>query len=96
MAGVVDEERGHRWHGAPAWGGAWASASKKRSAGLGTAAWGMVDGCAGNGGARRRGVVLRWGRGRGWHGVEMNLDNFHPRLFYTGSSSLLVLIVNRQ
>ena len=93
--------------GAPAWGGARASASKKRSAGLGTAAWGSVDGssgvgqctgvgveeeergagnggtgavdgCAGNGGARRRGVVLRRHGGRGWRGVEMNLDNFNP------------------
>jgi len=32
-----------------AWGGAWASASKKRSAGLGTAARGAVDGCSGVG-----------------------------------------------
>ena len=31
---------------APAWGGAWASASKKRSMGLGTAARGAVDGCS--------------------------------------------------
>ena len=56
---------------------------------------GAVDGCAGNGGARRRGVVL-WRRGgRGWRRVEMNLDNFNPRLFYTSSSSLPVLIVNQ-
>ena len=32
--------------GAPAWGDARASASKKRSAGLGTAALGAVDGCS--------------------------------------------------
>ena len=31
---------------APAWGGARASASKKRSAGLGMAARGAVDGCS--------------------------------------------------
>ena len=34
---------------APAWGGAWAPASEKRSAWLGTAARGMVDGCSGMG-----------------------------------------------
>ena len=34
---------------APAWGGARASALKKRSAGLGTAARGAVDGCSGVG-----------------------------------------------
>jgi len=34
---------------APAWGGAWASASKKRSTRLGTAAWAAVDGCSGMG-----------------------------------------------
>jgi hypothetical protein len=34
---------------APAWGGAQASASKKRSVGLGTVAWGAVDGCSGMG-----------------------------------------------
>ena len=32
-----------------AWGGAWALASKKRSAGLGTTARGAVDGCSGVG-----------------------------------------------
>jgi len=63
-ASVVDEERGHGWRGAPTWGGAltWgdarASASKKRSMRLGTAAQGAMDGCAGNGGSRRRRVVL--------------------------------------
>ena len=34
---------------APAWGGARASTSKKRSTGLGMAAWGAVDGCSGVG-----------------------------------------------
>ena len=79
-AGVVDKERGHERHGAPVWGGARASASKKRSAGLGMAAQGAVDGCAGNSGAHRCGIVLWRRRGRGWHGVEMNLENFNPRL----------------
>ena len=65
---------------APAWGGARAAASKKRSAGLGTAALAAEDGCVGNGGARRRGVVLCRRGGRGWHGVEMNLEDFNPRL----------------
>ena len=52
------------------------------------------------GGGRRgavlwRGVVL-WRRGgRGWREVEINLDNFNPRLFYTSSSSLPVQIINR-
>ena len=64
--------------------------------GLGTVAQGVVGGCAGNGGARRQGVVLQRCGGRGWCGVEMNLNNFNPRLFYTSSSSLLVLIINRQ
>ena len=40
-------------------GDARASASKKRSVGLGTAVRGMVDGCAGGGGARRCEVVLQ-------------------------------------
>ena len=55
----------------------------------------------------RRCGALAWGggqrgggapaaRGRGWRGVEMNLDNFNPYLFYISSSSLPVLIVNRQ
>ena len=57
--------------GAPAWGGARAAASKKRSVGLGTVARGTVDGCAGNGGARRHGVVLR--RRRGGVGVGLKL-----------------------
>ena len=43
----------------------------------------------------RHGVVLRRRGGRGWRGVEMNLDNFNPHLFYTSSSSLPVLLVNR-
>ena len=57
-------------------------ASKKRSTGLGTVTWGAVDGCVGNGGAHRRGVVLRRREGRGWRGVEMNLDNFNPHLAF--------------
>ena len=44
----------------------------------------------------RRGVVLRRRGGRGWRGVEMNWDNFNPRHFYSSSSSLPVLLVNRQ
>jgi len=69
------------WHGAvDGVGGARASASKKRSMGLGTAARGAVDGCAGNGGARRRGVVFRRCGGRGWRRVEMNLEDFNPHL----------------
>ena len=57
----------------------------------GALAWG--DGWRGavDGVGRRSGVG--WCSGRG---VEMNLDNFNPRLFYTSSSSLSVLIVNRQ
>jgi hypothetical protein len=35
------------WGGAPAWGGAQALASKKRSVGLGTAAWGRWTGAQG-------------------------------------------------
>ena len=34
-------------------------------------------------------------RGRGWRGVEMNWDNFNPHHFYSSSSSLPVLLVNR-
>ena len=63
----------------------------------GILAWG---GALAWGGGRRgavlwRGVVLRRRGGKGWRGVEMNLDNFTPHLFYAGSSSLPVLIVNR-
>ena len=65
---------------APAWGGARASASKKRSAGLGTAVRGAVDGCSGVGRCTGVGVEEEeCGAGNGWHGVEMNLDNFNPR-----------------
>ena len=105
MAGVVDEERGHRRRGAPAWSSQWRGRcsgmgrctgvgveEEERGAGNGGA--GAVDGCAGNGGARRRGVVLRRHGGRGWRGVEMNLDNFNPRLFYTSISSLPVVSQN--
>ena len=49
-----------------------------------------------HGAVLRRGVVLRRLGGRGWRRVEINLDNFNPCLFYTSSSSLPILIVNRQ
>ena len=52
-------------------GDARASVLKKRSAGLGTVVQGAVDGCMGNGGARRHGVVLR--RRRGGVGVGLKL-----------------------
>ena len=58
----------------------------------GALAWGSGR----RGAVLQRGVVLWWCRGRGWHGFEMNLDNFNLCLFYTSSSSLLVLIVNQQ
>ena len=65
---------------APAWGGARASASKKRSAGLGTVARGAVDGCSGMGRCTGIGVEEEERKaGNGWRGVEMNLDNFNPR-----------------
>ena len=66
---------------APAWGGAWASASNKRSDGLGTAARGAVDGCSGVG--RCMGVDVEEderGARNGWHRVE----KFQPAPdFYT-------------
>ena len=57
---------------APAWGGARASASKNRSARLGTAARGAVDGCFGVGRCTGVGVEEEeCGAGNGWHGVEI-------------------------
>ena len=96
-AGVVDEERGHRRCGALAWGGGRRGAVLRRGAVIqrcsgGALAWGGGR----HGTVLRRGVVLRRRGGRGWRGVEMNLDNFNLCLFYTSSSSLPVLIVNRQ
>ena len=46
------------------------------------------------------GAAVRGGapvaRGEGLASVEMNFYNFNPRLFYSSSSSLPVLLVNRQ
>ena len=81
---------------APAWGGARASASKKRSTGLGTAARGAVDGCSDVG--RCMGVDVEeeeCGAGNGWRGVEIWIISTRGGLLYQ-TSSLSVLIRNRQ
>ena len=70
-----------------------------RCSGLGRwMAWGSAPmwGGAPAWGGGWRGAVLRRRGGRGWRGVEMNLDNFNPRLFYTSISSLLVVSRNRR
>ena len=57
---------------APMWGGARASASKKRGAGLGMAARGAVDGCSGVGRCTGVGVEEEeCGAGNGWRRVEI-------------------------
>ena len=66
---------------APAWGGARASASKKRGVGLGTVARGAVDRCSGMGRCTGVGVEEEERRaGNVWCGVEI----FQPAVgFYT-------------
>ena len=81
---------------APAWGGARASTSKKRSAGLGTAGRGAVDGCSGIGRCIGIGVEEEErGAVNGWRGVEIWIISTHGGLLYQ-TSSLPVLIRNRQ
>ena len=85
-----------RWTVALAWGGAWASASKKRSAGLGTAARGAVDGCSGVGRCTGVGVEEEeHGARNGWRGVEIWIISTCGGLLYQ-TSSLSVLIINQQ
>jgi len=67
---------------APVWGGARASTLKKRSAGLGTAAWGRWMGARGPVVPVGVGWCSDGAGGRGWHGVEMTLENFTPRLAF--------------
>ena len=76
--------------GALVWGSARASASKKRSAGLGTVARGAVDRCSGVGRCIGVGVEEEERVARnGWRGVEINFNPrraFIPDLITTSSN----------